>query len=188
MKPHEAGFTLIEALAAMAILSVVLLPVLSILRQTSRNAAYADQIYEADLHLSSLLQELAAAIRADDIWGDEVYGAGAFADLIQDFDERYQTERFAYAAVVQPLQNPDGFSREWRTDPGLSLEPAVLSGYEEPDADAPQRVSTISQADVSITLIRPPSGALPHNGGALITAAIYTREKKRLNTLALIAN
>lgn len=91
---HNAGFSLIEVLVAMAVLGVVVIPVCSSLILSFRINAKSDAMLQAQLAVSSAVETLMAE-------GIDPDAAG-----VEDYGKTEETDRFP-DAVIEAVQQTD---------------------------------------------------------------------------------
>ena len=90
---NNRGMTYLEVLMAAALLSIIMVPVLSGFFNAAQNQRYAQMAYEASLYAANMLTEAGAGI---------IKSGDGFAAVLRNpaFDTEYRTDEFDYLLYV----------------------------------------------------------------------------------------
>jgi type II secretory pathway pseudopilin PulG len=124
---NQRGITYLEVLIAAALLSIVMMPVLSGFFNAMQNQRYARAAYEASLYAANLLTEAGEGVMP---------GGGGLASALGNpaFDDEYKTDAFDYRlSVYEHRAGGLTLSFTAATDNNLPAAPApVFDGYAYP--------------------------------------------------------
>jgi len=112
----ESGLSLTEALVALGLLCVFIVPAMGMLRQSAGNysRAYAD--YQTDLALANILAQVKNSSETRDIF-----------DITLNFSEYPENGRYEYEVIIEDLQSGRANVIRYPAGGSLNIQTARLS-------------------------------------------------------------
>jgi len=112
----ESGLSLAEALVALGLLCIFIVPAVSMIRQSVVSYSHAYAAYQTDLTLCRLL---AQAKNSAETTG--------FANIAMDFSDYADNDGFEYEIIIQDLHSGQIRVFRYPNNNGLSEEPAAIT-------------------------------------------------------------
>ena len=111
----ESGMSLAEALIALGLLCIFMIPAISMLRQSTVNYSHAYADYQMDLALVSLLAQVKYSVQTHGI-----------SDISVNFSEHAENGRYEYQVVIEEFQGSKR-SLKYPDTNGLNTESANIT-------------------------------------------------------------